>query len=286
MRGREEVCRPHGWAPPHAGQLARRLVVGLLVATAAAAAPATALASVDDLLRGLGGRLRRGTVTDAGLETVVVEVASLALVLGSCWVLLLVLAGLTEALTGSAPALLRSLSPVVVRRTAALACGAALGTTAVMAPATALHGDTPTGVSGTGHLGGTTGHGTRVTVLTPPRRPSALPLTGLVLPERATGSAGAASVTVRHGDSLWSLAEDLLPHAGNEEIDRAWRALYAANRPTLGHDPDVVHPGTSLRIPGELSERREVWPERPRSHRRSPEPHSPDEHQQPREEAP
>lgn len=275
MRGSAAVRHPPASAAPRAGQVARRLAGCLLVATAAAAAPATVLGYVVGPLHGLGARLLRGTVTHAGLETVVVEAASLALVVGSCWVVLLVLAGLTEALTGTAPALLASLTPVVVRRTVALACGAALGTTAVVAPAVALDGGIPPRTESAVPVD--------VSGKEASRGPVRMGLTGLALPDRATGSAGPASVTVRLGDSLWSVAQDLLPGAGNEQIDRAWRALYAANRSALGPDPDVVYPGTSLRVPGGLSERRrEACP----GHQRSHGPDSPDDHQQPREEAP
>ncbi|WP_244929512.1 LysM peptidoglycan-binding domain-containing protein [Nocardioides sp. W7] len=91
-------------------------------------------------------------------------------------------------------------------------------------------------------------------------------LTGLPLPDRATGAATrpvpdpatrvslaappAAPVTVRRGDSLWELAASQLgPSAAPAEVERHWRHLYALNRPVVGPDPDLIHPGQQLRLP-------------------------------------
>ncbi len=61
-----------------------------------------------------------------------------------------------------------------------------------------------------------------------------------------------APITVRAGDSLWSIARaDLGPDASVGAIDARWRALYAANRVEIGKDPDLIRPGQRLR-PGAL----------------------------------
>ncbi|MGN0064096.1 MAG: LysM peptidoglycan-binding domain-containing protein [Nocardioides sp.] len=58
------------------------------------------------------------------------------------------------------------------------------------------------------------------------------------------------TVRVSPGDSLWSIAEDRLgPRAGQDEIDRAWRAIWRANDSSLGDDPDLIHPGQRLWVP-------------------------------------
>lgn len=86
-------------------------------------------------------------------------------------------------------------------------------------------------------------------------------LDGLPLPDRAsdpaarsTGSTVRAdtghTLTVRPGDSLWSLAAASLdPAASPADVDRAWRRLYALNRPVIGPDPDLILPGLQLRLP-------------------------------------
>ncbi|WP_188780774.1 LysM peptidoglycan-binding domain-containing protein, partial [Marmoricola endophyticus] len=67
----------------------------------------------------------------------------------------------------------------------------------------------------------------------------------------ATGTPSATGEdTVRPGDSLWAVARrHLPPDAGPAEISRAWTAIYDANRDVVGGDPDLIHPGTDLRLP-------------------------------------
>lgn len=82
-------------------------------------------------------------------------------------------------------------------------------------------------------------------------------LTGLALPERAvapvhharrqpTPAAGLTYV-VRPGDSLSSIA---LAHPGIGSLEDRWRAIWQANREVVGDDPDLIHPGQALRLPG------------------------------------
>jgi nucleoid-associated protein YgaU len=84
-------------------------------------------------------------------------------------------------------------------------------------------------------------------------------LDGLPLPDRPLGRAapthGAAVVTVRPGDTLWGLAAATLPAtASAAAIDRSWRGWYAANRRTVGPDPDLLIPGQRL-VPPPTAER-------------------------------
>ncbi len=51
---------------------------------------------------------------------------------------------------------------------------------------------------------------------------------------------------VQPGDTLSSIA---VAHA----VRGGWQALYAANRRVIGPDPDVIHPGTVLVLPGQLT---------------------------------
>jgi nucleoid-associated protein YgaU len=83
---------------------------------------------------------------------------------------------------------------------------------------------------------------------------------GLPLPDRPTGRApgrpAAPTVLVRPGDNLWSLAADRLPaDADGLSVTAAWRRLYAANRATVGPDPDLIRPGQRLTL-GTLGGRR------------------------------
>ena len=72
--------------------------------------------------------------------------------------------------------------------------------------------------------------------------------------ETATASgAGTAEVTVRAGDSLWSIcAAELGPLASDVDIALAWPRLYQANRGVIGGDPGLLLPGQVLRMPLDL----------------------------------
>lgn len=63
------------------------------------------------------------------------------------------------------------------------------------------------------------------------------------------------TVTVRTGDSLWSISRDLLGQgaATDPEIAAAWPLLHAANQDRIGADPDLLHPGLELVVPAELT---------------------------------
>jgi hypothetical protein len=104
--------------------------------------------------------------------------------------------------------------------------------------------------------------------------PAAAALTGLALPDRTTGTAalsttravapptrGPAVVTVRPGDSLWAVASGLLGGDPDDAaVTRAWHLLYALNHRRVGDDPDLLHPGTRLVVPGDLAPDREDPP--------------------------
>ncbi len=84
-------------------------------------------------------------------------------------------------------------------------------------------------------------------------------LDGLPLPGLPTGHAPAPhprTVEVRPGDCLWTLTEALLgPQASDAQVARAWPLLRRANLAVLGPDPDLVRPGTTLRVPVSLQHR-------------------------------
>ncbi|MGZ4459112.1 MAG: LysM peptidoglycan-binding domain-containing protein [Nocardioidaceae bacterium] len=132
--------------------------------------------------------------------------------------------------------------PRAVRAALVAGCGVALGAT-VAVPA---YADPGTG----------TGSADR-------RAPLPGPLTGLRLPDRTTGgpdradaTTSSGSVRVRPGDSLWTIAARRLPDATDAAVGAAWRAIARANADRIGPDPDLIYPGTLLRLPDSLREER------------------------------
>src|SRR6201995_2143497 len=61
-----------------------------------------------------------------------------------------------------------------------------------------------------------------------------------------TGARYASRHAVRPGDSLSGIAARCAVRGG-------WSALYAANRPLIGSDPDVIRPGAVLVLPGRMA---------------------------------
>lgn len=95
-------------------------------------------------------------------------------------------------------------------------------------------------------------------------------LSGLALPDRVVGvPAGLGAprtpatrtphmVVVQAGDSLWSIAADLLPAGADDgRIFAGWHRLYRVNRNRIGADPDLILPGTVLAVPRSTAPRRE-----------------------------
>ncbi|HEY0775511.1 MAG TPA: hypothetical protein VGD51_15585 [Nocardioidaceae bacterium] len=208
---------------------------------------------------------RRAGGSWAGLPPDVAAAALAAGVLAGClcWLALATAAAIVEALTGASSALVRSVSPVVVRRAVALCCGLAVGA-----------GGTLTATAGPADLRGPGDPATR-----PAERPAERlteRLAGLPLPDRAVGNGPRTTATlsvttpavrpaalaavpshpthvVRRGESLWSIAGRMLGSRLPAEVDAGWRALYRANRAAIGDDPDLVRTGTVLHVPAPLS---------------------------------
>ena len=51
---------------------------------------------------------------------------------------------------------------------------------------------------------------------------------------------------VRTGDTLWDIAAAQLDEPNNVEITKAWKAVWQANRVTVGEDPGHIYPGELL----------------------------------------
>lgn len=193
-----------------------------------------------------------GSGTQLPLERVLDACCAVALLLAGLWLLrllaLTLLAVLAELLRQRAPGSRRAVRldrlargcPPVVRRLVATAVGAAL----------------VAGTAGPVLAQGRPG----------PGRPAA-DVVGLALPERTVGSALAAAaprtvtartvpaqhtgaLVVRPGDCLWTLAAGLLgPGASDRQVTVAWHRLHDANLDRIGPDPDLILPGTLLRVP-------------------------------------
>lgn len=207
--------------------------------------------------------------TTLPLDLLVSALAAVAL--GACgtWLAVVTLATAYEVVTGASFAVVRAVSPHLVRRVVAACCGVAVGGAGSIAPAFATPHETAEDASPTRSLSGSD------------------VLTGLPLPDRVLGAAPRRSTPaaplrargpgydadtvvmtsassrprrrtpttyrVRTGDCLWTIAADLLPGAGTAELDEAWRRIHHANRDAVGPDPDLVLPGTTLRLPEPLT---------------------------------
>lgn len=73
-------------------------------------------------------------------------------------------------------------------------------------------------------------------------------LDGLPLPDRTYG--GVRTHVVTAGESLWSITSERLPAGADDpRVARAWPRLHRLNRDRIGPDPDLIRPGTTLRLP-------------------------------------
>jgi hypothetical protein len=98
-------------------------------------------------------------------------------------------------------------------------------------------GSDPGGSTGSGPTGG-------------PAQPAATTLPAAPTHPAASAPAPAAPARVEHGDSLWTVAAGRLgPGASNAAIAAEAHRWYAANRDTIGPDPDRLLTGTTLRAP-------------------------------------
>jgi nucleoid-associated protein YgaU len=80
----------------------------------------------------------------------------------------------------------------------------------------------------------------------PPELPGALD--GLSVPDRPYG--GVRTYQVHAGDSLWGLAASALPQdVTRTRVARSWRHVYRLNRGRIGPEPDLIHSGSTLRLP-------------------------------------
>lgn len=171
-----------------------------------------------------------------------------ALALAVCWLRLVlgVLAGVLSCLTtgrGVVGARLARVAAFLGSRWVHGLTVAAVGVALAQAPAAAA--DPGGGRTAPSWAAGTTG-------LPLPDRASAdpTPRPRHAVPSTQQEQRRTRTVQVRPGDSLWSIAAGLLPAgASDAAVHLAWRRIAAANAEVLGPDPDLIFPGTALRVP-------------------------------------
>lgn len=178
-------------------------------------------------LLGAGRRLAAGEVEALPFDVALSAVSAAALLVCWVWGVAVCLVSVVDAVRSAGPSyppLERRGCPRPVRVAVLALCGVALGTVAA-APAQAGLG-------------------------------------GLDLPDRSVGGGRTALppsptvrvVTVRPGDSLWSITRRLLPPGADDaSVAAAWPRLHLHNRDRIGADPDLIRPGTRLRVPERLS---------------------------------
>lgn len=256
------------------------LLRALLLVTAAVAGATGLVALLRGAMAHLSAQRDRalgwsGVPLDAMLE------ALAAVALSGCglWLLAITVDAAFEAVTGASSAALRAVSPPVIRRVVLVFCGIAVGSS-LLPPATAaedsgLAGSTSTPEPAVSVLAGlplpdravgeapASAEERRATQRSSRASASAGSGDAHSSGPEAAGRAGAhaellsvavvetvdGKYLVRPGDSLWSIAERLLDGAGPRQIDAKWRQIHRANRSVIGPDPDLIIPGTTLRIP-------------------------------------
>lgn len=86
-----------------------------------------------------------------------------------------------------------------------------------------------------------------------PAPPPAAPAAQVALVSRGTPED--PMVTVRRGDTLWSIAAEHLPGSPTvEQVAESWPRWHAANREVIGPDPHLILPGQQLRPPAPTPE--------------------------------
>lgn len=61
---------------------------------------------------------------------------------------------------------------------------------------------------------------------------------------------GSALYIVKTGDSLWDIAASRLDEPTHAEITETWKAIWRANRITIGDHPELIRPGMELVLEG------------------------------------
>jgi nucleoid-associated protein YgaU len=169
----------------------------------------------------------------AGTDALIGDLAASLLWLVAAWLALGLAATLLAAVPGSAgrafDAASRRLLPAALRRLVAGSAG--LGLLVAPIPATVAWAAPPPAQLA-------------AAALPAPVWP------GAPVPHADPGQPPTVGVRVQPGDSLWLIAARRLgPTARVSDIAASWPQWYAANRPVIGDDPDLIRPGQHLTPP-------------------------------------
>ena len=193
------------------------------------------------------------------------------------WLTLTVLVALVSSTPGVVGAVFqrlgRLLTPHLARRVLSLTLGASIGTVALPAPVAVATSTADAGGPQQGVPPPTPGYSvssqaatTEVTRSDAVGSAPAAPRPGW-LPDRPTAaiqphharllepalrrtSTTSDTVTVRRGDSLWSIAAAHLGSGATDaEVAAEWPHWYEVNRAVIGDDPDLLVPGQQLQAP-------------------------------------
>ena len=218
--------------------------------------------ALDALLTASAALQRDGLAGQRFDELLVLVCSTLVIGCGGWWWLVssLVVLGAARGRFGSAP---RG-CPAILMRWLLLACGVSVASSVATTGAYAVPAMEP----GRGHPTAEAEPGlasdAQRRMLAGLPLPDRVGVGHIITPRRPTGGGGrpfepAASapesseryVIVRPGDSLWAIAAQALGRGASvATIDGFWRELHELNRHAIGPDPDVIHPGLKLRLPG------------------------------------
>jgi nucleoid-associated protein YgaU len=182
-------------------------------------------------------------VATAGADEVAAELAAAGLWLAALWTAVglasIALARLPGCIGTAADRLARAVLPHAVYRLAAGAAGAGL----LLAPVAASAQPPRTPVPAPAWP-------TSSTLPAPawPLGPESSAPRHAPAPDRQP-PAPSEVVTVRPGDSLWTIAAASLAHATPARVAAEWPRWFAANRAVIGADPDHLVPGEVLTSP-------------------------------------
>lgn len=207
----------------------------LVVATCTTLAGLGALLQAD--LSRAAASLASGRAAEQPFEVLLVWTCEAVALAVGAWLTLLALLVVADTLRGRPGR--RAGCPVWLHRAVLAACGVGVAATLAGPASAAPEEQARTVVSEAAPRG--------VDGLSYPDRPEDGAATAgppAAEPARRTGH------VVRPGDTLWDIAAAALPPgASDAEITARWQRLYHQNAGVLGPDPDLIRPGTPLRLP-------------------------------------